>query len=321
MSKRSESVPSCRSRSSDFLLGVAGAGQVDQRAGIGGDDHADAARQAQAQRQVILGGGVLDLADAGRHAVEPADDALLHGRRQAGDGAAGDAGLGAELVPVAGQLHDRPQLHVGMVAERLQAPDVPAAAVVGQILVGHRDVLACRRGAAGQGEHVDARIGQQRVEVAAANAVDVRLEVLVAGDGELAAEVGDGADRLRSGGRGRNRWRPGEPGCCGAGPPGLPRVVGGGLEGGQVAADGPRHDLAQADQQQPEEAHAEHLMGSGGSTVGVLPGKPGSASLPGSEGSHCFLPRPVLRERGSDAGPCRSPRPLSRSTGARETDS
>ena len=55
-------------------------------------------------------------------------------RRQAGDGAAGDAGLGAELVPVAGHLHDRPQRDLGVVAEDLQAPDVPAAAVVGEVL-------------------------------------------------------------------------------------------------------------------------------------------------------------------------------------------
>ena len=60
MSKRGDSVPSWRSRISDFLLLVAGAGQVDQRARVGGDDHADRPRQAQAQDQVVLGRGVLD---------------------------------------------------------------------------------------------------------------------------------------------------------------------------------------------------------------------------------------------------------------------
>ena len=92
-----------------FLFLVAGAGQVDERARIGGDDHADRARQAEAQGEVVLGGRVLDLADAGGHAVEPADDALLHGGGQAGDAAARDAGLGSELLPVAGHLHDGPE--------------------------------------------------------------------------------------------------------------------------------------------------------------------------------------------------------------------
>ena len=173
MSKRGLSVPSCRSRISDFLFLVAGAGQVDQRARIGGDDHADRARQAQAQGEVVLGGRVLDLADAGRHAVEPADDALLHGGGQAGDGAAGDAGLGAELLPVAGHLHDGPQLDLGVIAEALQAPDVPAAAVVGQVLRRDGDELARGRGAAGQGEHVDAAVAQQRAGLAPADPGEV----------------------------------------------------------------------------------------------------------------------------------------------------
>src|SRR5262249_31921728 len=105
-----------------LLALVASPGEVDQGAGVGGDDHADLARQAEAQGEVILRRGVLDLADAGRHAVQPADDALLHGGRQPGDRPAGDAGLGARLLPVAGQLYDGPQPHRLVVAEGLQAP-------------------------------------------------------------------------------------------------------------------------------------------------------------------------------------------------------
>ena len=52
-------------------------------------------------------------------------------------------------------------LHLGMVAEDLQAPDVPAAPVVGEVLRRDRDVLARRRRAAGQGEHVDLAVGEQ----------------------------------------------------------------------------------------------------------------------------------------------------------------
>ena len=87
-----------------FLLLVAEAGHVDQCARVGGDDHADPARQAQAQGEVILRGRVLDAAGTGRHAVEEADDPLLRLHRQPGQAAARDAGRGVELLRVAGQL-------------------------------------------------------------------------------------------------------------------------------------------------------------------------------------------------------------------------
>src|SRR5262249_39843707 len=73
-----------------FLLVIAGPCQVDQCARVRSDDHADAARQAQTQGDIILRGGILDTADAGRHAVQPANDALLHGRCQPGNTAAGN---------------------------------------------------------------------------------------------------------------------------------------------------------------------------------------------------------------------------------------
>ena len=92
-----------------LLFLVAGTGQVDQGARVGGNDHADAARQAQAQGNVILGRRVLDPGHAGRDTIEPAHQAFLHRGRQAGNAAARDAGLGAELIPVAGHLHDGPQ--------------------------------------------------------------------------------------------------------------------------------------------------------------------------------------------------------------------
>ena len=80
-------------------------------------------------------------------------------RRQAGHGAARYAGFGVRLLPVAGHLHDGPHRHFGMIAEGVQTPEVPAAFVIGQVLIGDGDVFARRRGAAGQGEHMDAGVG------------------------------------------------------------------------------------------------------------------------------------------------------------------
>ena len=172
-----------------FLLLVAGAGHVDERAGVGRDHHADLRRQAQPQGGVVFGVGVLDAADRRRHAIEEAHDAFLHLGRQAGHGAARHARFGARLVPVAGHLHDRPQRHRLMVAEGGQAPEVPAALVVGEVLVGDGDGLAGGRGAAGQREHVDAAVGQQGVQFAAADAGHVRFDIFIAGDGHLTAVV------------------------------------------------------------------------------------------------------------------------------------
>ena len=58
---------------------------------------------------------------------------------------------------------------VAMIAEHLQSPDVPAAFVVGQVVVGDGNELARGGGAAGQGEHVDLAIGQQGAGFAAAS--------------------------------------------------------------------------------------------------------------------------------------------------------
>ena len=81
-----------------------------------------------------------------------------------------------------------------MVAEDLQAPEVPATAVVGQVLIGNRDVFAGGGRAAGQGEHMDLVVAQESPQVALADSGDVGLVVFVAGDGQASAKVGDGAD-------------------------------------------------------------------------------------------------------------------------------
>src|SRR5262249_15472473 len=91
-----------------FLFLVAGAGQVDERAGVGRQDQAHAPRQAKAQHEVVLGGSIRHHADAAWYAIHEANESFLHLRRQAGDRAARNAGLGAELVTIAGKLHDRP---------------------------------------------------------------------------------------------------------------------------------------------------------------------------------------------------------------------
>ena len=51
-----------------LLLLVAGPGQGDHRARVGGDDHADVARHAKAQGEVVPGPDVLDLAGDRRQA-------------------------------------------------------------------------------------------------------------------------------------------------------------------------------------------------------------------------------------------------------------
>src|SRR5262245_38373600 len=132
---------------------------------------------------------VLDLAGAGRHAVQLADDPLLHVGRQAGQRTAGDTGLGAELFPVSRELDDRPEADFGMVPPDVQAPQVPAALVILQVLIGDRDVLARGRRAAGHREHVHGRLGKQRAKFTTSAAGDVRLQVLVAVYADLPAKI------------------------------------------------------------------------------------------------------------------------------------
>ena len=131
-----------------FFLLIARTGHGDQRAGIGRDDHRDLAMQTQAQDQVVLGQGVLDLGDARRRAVDKADDALLHVRRQSGHGAAGNARLGKALLPVSRELQDRTQFDLGVTAKDLEPPKIPTAPIGAQVLRRDGDVLAGGGGAA-----------------------------------------------------------------------------------------------------------------------------------------------------------------------------
>src|SRR5262249_46703146 len=66
--------------------------------------------------------------------------------------------------------------------------------VVGKVLRRHRNVLACRRRAAGHGEHEHLVVGEQGAGLAAADTSDIRLEVFIAGHGELATEIAGRVD-------------------------------------------------------------------------------------------------------------------------------
>ena len=61
-----------------FFFLIPGAGHVDHGAGIGGDDHPDAFRDAEPKCDVILGERILDSAIARRNAVEMTNDSFLH---------------------------------------------------------------------------------------------------------------------------------------------------------------------------------------------------------------------------------------------------
>ena len=116
-------------------------------------------------------------------------------RRQAGDGAAGDAGLGVELLPVAGHLHDGPEADRRDGRGRPSGPRCSSracsrrgtAAVTGMNLrVAVVPLVRANMWICGSASR--ALVSPLR------DALDVRLEVLVAGDGQVAAKVGDGAD-------------------------------------------------------------------------------------------------------------------------------
>ncbi len=78
-----------------------------------------------------------------------------------------------------------------MVAKYLQAPNVPASFIVGQILIGDRDKLARGGGATGQGEHVDFRVGEKGRGFPFEDALHVGFDVFVATNGDDLAEVGE----------------------------------------------------------------------------------------------------------------------------------
>ena len=82
-----------------------------------------------------------------------------------------------------------------MRVERQDAPDRPSLAIVAQRLGGHRDRLGPVGRAGGQREHqhLGAR-AEQGIQVALADAIDVRLVALVAADRHASAEIGRGAD-------------------------------------------------------------------------------------------------------------------------------
>src|SRR5580700_8211025 len=81
-----------------------------------------------------------------------------------------------------------------MFAKGAQAPEIPTAAIVGEVARRDRNEFPRGRRAAGEGEHVDFVVGQEGAEVAALHFFDVGLDVFVWGDGNLAAEVLDRAD-------------------------------------------------------------------------------------------------------------------------------
>ena len=83
-----------------------------------------------------------------------------------------------------------------MIAQDFQAPDVPAPAVVREVLRVDGDVLTGRGRAAGHGEHVDAPVGQERVELAASHSGDVRFVVVIRGDWYIAAKIGKRSDAV-----------------------------------------------------------------------------------------------------------------------------
>ena len=83
-----------------------------------------------------------------------------------------------------------------MLVERHDPPGRPAVTIVLERLAGDGDRLGAVGGARGQGEHEDFGLGtEQGAGVAVADLVDIRLVAVVAADGNLATEVGFGADR------------------------------------------------------------------------------------------------------------------------------
>src|SRR6516225_1438065 len=76
-----------------------------------------------------------------------------------------------------------------MIHVRAQSPQVPAAAIVGEVLRRDGNELSRRGGPAGQGEHVDLAVGEQSLELALADTGNVGIEVVVAGNGEVTAEI------------------------------------------------------------------------------------------------------------------------------------
>src|SRR5438876_11615738 len=81
-----------------------------------------------------------------------------------------------------------------MVPISAQPPNIPTSAIVGQVLGSDRNILPGRRRAAGQGEHVDLLVGQQGADFATARAGNIGLNVLIAGDRQMAAKIRHGTN-------------------------------------------------------------------------------------------------------------------------------
>ncbi len=166
-------------------------GELNQRAGIGRHHHADVAiGNRQTHGRVELRVGVADLGDDSRHRVHRADDPLLAGGDQSADVAAGRAARRAEQVVVAAELQDVAAVDAGMRIDRLNAPGLPAAAIVGQEPFGDRDVFRLGGRSAGEREHQQAVLrAQQRIVPSGFHLFDVGTEVFVVGHGHAAAKL------------------------------------------------------------------------------------------------------------------------------------
>ncbi len=85
----------------------------------------------------------------------------------------------------------------GCAFDRLNAPDLPAAAVIAQEPFGDRDVFRLRCGPAGQREHQQAVLrSQQRIGASRFDFFNIGAEILVVGDGQTAAKLADRADAV-----------------------------------------------------------------------------------------------------------------------------
>ena len=122
----------------------------------------------------------------------------MHLGGEPGEIAAGDVGGRAVFVGVAGELQHRLEKDLRVLADGLEAPQVPAPFVVGKVLLGDRNVFAGRGGAAGQREHQDLGIRQERLGVAGHHPANVRFQILVTPHRHASAVIGDIANACKA---------------------------------------------------------------------------------------------------------------------------
>ena len=170
-------------------------GQAEEPGGGDGREEPDGASGGEAGGGVAAGVEIADAGDLGRERVVAADEGRLKPFNQGtADGDGVPAGRGPH-PPRSGQLHDRQAKQRGVVAEGLDAPHVPAPLIrLEPRAVGGKHFRATR-GRAGLHKREDLLTrGKQGGGFSRGDPVDVGGGVVVAGDGNAAAEVGEGAN-------------------------------------------------------------------------------------------------------------------------------